>query len=138
MNYIAAALCALCFATQSHAGQAWKCTMEKKSPMDLGAVQDTIFFEHDVKADAVLVLDALIHSFGKKYVKAAITSNTEERLRFDWRLKDIPTFALNTTERELVEWRFKAIFIKKNNNLVVRSISAGETNVSRRGVCEKY
>lgn len=137
MKRYAATLLALCFATQSYADNTWKCTMETQHPRTPGAVQNVIGFLPDIGKGQVYIVDAMILHLGKEYVAAKITSNTKERLKFEWSLNNLPTTEITTGEGMPLNWSFKAIFIRKNNNLVVRSVSGGETYVARRGKCEK-
>ncbi|MBR9843444.1 MAG: hypothetical protein GYB25_09800 [Rhodobacteraceae bacterium] len=137
MKRYAAILLALGFATQSHAEQGWECTMEKQSSLTPGAVQNIIYFLPDIQNGEVYVVDPLIVHLGHEYVTAEITSNTEERLNFHWSVGDVRTTDIGTGEGAPQKWYYKAVFIRKNNNLAVRSVSGGETYTPRRGVCKK-
>ncbi|SFM11576.1 hypothetical protein [Shimia aestuarii] len=81
-------------AGQTQAQTVMDCTMTDL-PRN-GAATSRYFFSHDTANNRVVVMDEVTLVVAKTPVSAKITTNTDERLGFKWKVRKVPTVEYRT------------------------------------------
>ena len=135
----AAAMAAIMAFSTMLAGQTQAQTVMDCTMTDLprtGAATSRYFFSYDTANNRVVVMDEVTLIVAKTPVSAKITRSTDERLSFNWTVRQIPMKDSRTgAVRDHRDFSFKATYFKKQKRLMVRSYSGAHAFDAANGNC---